>query len=274
VVLMDDPGQVTKTTGTPSELYVYVGQKRNAGTDIERAGLVGGALYGVQVHFEGAVEVEESDVFGWGRGPGIARSARVALVPFGDVASLTGQELQARAQAAQVTRFRRFEDGTWDPRAAQRNDFYCATTASSDSRSRLWRLRFDDVERPEQGGTLEMLLTGDEGQQMFDNVGMDGHGRLLLQEDPGAVPRLAKIWLYDTTTGRFTAIAEHDPAVFSAGSVEFLTENEESSGIIDAEEVLGRGWFLLDVQTHVPVGGGLGSGGQLLALWLDPSFTP
>jgi hypothetical protein len=28
----------------------------------------------------------------------------------------------------------------------------------------------------------------------------------------------------------------------------FLTQDEESSGIIDAEEILGRGWFLLDVQ--------------------------
>jgi hypothetical protein len=28
----------------------------------------------------------------------------------------------------------------------------------------------------------------------------------------------------------------------------FLTQDEESSGIIDAEEILGPGWFLLDVQ--------------------------
>jgi hypothetical protein len=34
---------------TPGQVYVYAGQKRTAGSPIEKAGLVGGALYGIKV---------------------------------------------------------------------------------------------------------------------------------------------------------------------------------------------------------------------------------
>jgi len=43
-------------------------------------------------------------------------------------------------------------------------------------------------------------------------------------------------------------VAQHDPLRFLTGAPLFLTQDEESSGIIDATSILGPGWFLLDVQ--------------------------
>lgn len=42
--------------------------------------------------------------------------------------------------------------------------------------------------------------------------------------------------------------------------------SEESSGIIDAADVIGPGWFLLDVRAYYPNGPVLVEGGQLVAL--------
>ena len=45
-------------------------------------------------------------------------------------------------------------------------------------------------------------------------------------------------------------IAMHDPVRFASGAPDFLTNDEESPGIIPAFDILGPGWFLLDVQAH------------------------
>jgi hypothetical protein len=58
-----------------------------------------------------------------------------------------------------------------------------------------------------------------------------------------------------------------------AGTPGFLTIDEESSGIIDAEDLLGPGWFLFDVQAHYSIAGALVQGGQLLALY-NPDSDP
>lgn len=67
-------------------------------------------------------------------------------------------------------------------------------------------------------------------------------------------------------------LAQHDPARFGDIGIPAaapFTTNEESSGIVDAQDVLGPGWFLLTVQAHYPLIGTLVEGGQLLALY-DP----
>src|SRR5262249_44347647 len=116
----------------------------------------------------------------------------------------------------------------------------------------------------------------------------DRHGRLLLQEDTGNNPWVSKIWLYGLDTGSLTEIAHHDPMLFDPNALgpgkpasTFITQDEESSGIIDAEDVLGQGWFLLDVQNHFALKAqnpqiadpfGLVEGGQLLAMYVDPAI--
>ena len=45
-------------------------------------------------------------------------------------------------------------------------------------------------------------------------------------------------------------LARFDPDRFGADSANLITVDEESSGIIDAEQVIGPGWFLFDAQVH------------------------
>jgi len=200
----------------------------------------------------------------------------------GDVTDWSGVELQEADDAAGVTAFLRPEDGAWDP--SNPNDFYFVTTDrfdpnkavldANDGRSRLWRLRFDNAKDPAAGGDLDLLLDGTEAQQMFDNLTMDRYGHVYMQEDPGGQAHLARIWRYDVATDTATIIAQHDPARYTPGLPGFKTTDEESSGIIDASEILGPGWFLFDVQSHNALADPeLVQDGQLLALY-DPASDP
>jgi hypothetical protein len=144
------------------------------------------------------------------------------------------------------------------------------TTGAITLNSRLWHLHFDDLDDPEDGGTIEILLNATKGR-MFDNITIDRRGRLLLQEDTGNDPWVSKIWMYGIDRRSFVELAHHDQALFqpdfSPGT--FLTQDEESSGIIDAEDVLGPGWFLFDVQVHkVSADPELVEGGQLVSLFV------
>jgi hypothetical protein len=118
-----------------------------------------------------------------------------------------------------------------------------------------------------------MLLDGTEGMHSLDNMTIDRLGHVLLQEDPGNNAYLSKLWQYDIASDTLKLLAEHDPARFTVGGASFLTTDEESSGIIDASDILGRGWFLMTVQAHYPNGLELVEGGQLLAMY-NPDSDP
>jgi hypothetical protein len=221
---------------------------------------------------------EESNEFGLGTATsGFVGSGRFSLHNFGDVSSMDALAIETASIAAGVTRFQRPEDGAWDPRNRNRDDFYFVTTASLTLNCRLWRLRFDDVEDPEQGGTIEILLKGNEGHGMLDNVTIDRRGRIVMDEDPGNAARVSKVWVYQIATGEFFEVAHHNPAFFdpaNTGTPAFITQDEETSGIIDAAHILGPGWFLLDVQAHkTSTDTELVEGGQLLALFIDPDLA-
>jgi hypothetical protein len=219
---------------TPGQVYVYVGRKEKTGDEIEKAGLHGGLLYGVKV--EGFLV--EDDPAAPTRGPGIPSGKRFTLHEFGDVRSKTGAELQTKSEAARVTEFLRPEDGSWDTRRP--NIYYFVTTdrfrtSAVDARSRLYRLTFDDVRNPERGGKIDMLLDGTERHQMLDNITVDGDGNLILQEDPGNQPYLAKIWKFYPRSKALVEIAVHDPARFAPPN-----QDEESSGVIEITGLLRR----------------------------------
>ena len=278
VALLDDSSINTApliTSSVPSEVYFYIGRKKKHGHPIVAAGLTNGNFYGVKVSVEGNPVTEESNDFGLGiAATGFVGKGRFSLQDMGDVSDLTAVQIEELSFAARVTRLQRVEDGAWDP--ARRNDFYFVTTASLTANCRLWRLRFDDIERPEKGGTIEILLKGNEGQGMLDNVTIDHRGRILMDEDPGGDDRVAKIWLYDISSGSFIQVGEHNPKFFEPtilNNSAFLTNDEESSGIIDAEHILGEGWFLLDVQAHkTNPDPELVEFGQLLAMYVDPEI--
>lgn len=289
------PGGPSSCKRPPSELFVYVGTKQEAGNTIERAGLTNGSLYGLRVTVNGAGVVGErkDSVFGSQGTPAIT-SARFELVDLGDVSGKTGVEIQDDAIAESVTQFMRIEDGAWDPRPGKERDYYFVTTGSLAASaekwrpSRLWRLRFDDITRPETGGMIEMLLgnrfyegaatepDADPGYQMLDNITIDGLGRIVLEEDVGANDRLGRIYVYGIDSGKLVEVARHNPKFFGGTATTnptFLTNDEESSGVIDASHVLGMGWFLMTVQNHKPTSDPeLVQGGQLLGLSIDPAI--
>ena len=275
VVALDDGNLSTAgiAANFPSEVYVYVGTKTRRGHPVEQAGLTHGELYGLTISVDGRPVTEESDTFGLGTAAsGYVGAGRFGLVNLGDVSSFNALQLEQASINAGVARLQRCEDGAWDPR--RRNDFYFVTTGSLTNNSRLWRLRFDDIERPDRGGRIEILLRGDEGHSMLDNVTIDRLGRVLMDEDPGNAPRVSKIWLYSIATRQMVQVAAHNPKFFdptNASTPGFITQDEESSGIIDAAEVLGEGWFLFDVQAHkISTDVELVEGGQLLAMFVDP----
>ncbi|MDX2131863.1 MAG: hypothetical protein SFY69_07415 [Planctomycetota bacterium] len=250
-------------------MYMYVGQKQAAGNDIERAGLTNGNLYGVQVT---GISAEP-------RATGA--SGRFSLFNHGDVSNRTGASLQSESVANGVTDFLRPEDGQFDPRPGKQNDFYFVTTDRYDNtstggttvgRSRLYRMRFDDITNPTGGGEVTELLSTAAGPQMMDNMTVDKFGRIIIQEDIGGQDALSKIWMYDINSGSFLQIAQHDPARFTPGEPGFLTRDEESSGVIDASDILGDGWYLINVQAHYGIPGELVEGGQLLAMYIDPTI--
>ena len=90
-------------------------------------------------------------------------------------------------------------------------------------------------------------------------------------EDVGNNAHLGKVWQYDPASDSLTQIAVHDPARFLTGGTHFLTQDEESSGVIDVTDILGNAGehaYLLDVQAHYTAGvpADQVEGGQLLLI--------
>jgi hypothetical protein len=157
VVLLDDSSINTApviTNSVPSEVYFYIGRKRKNGHPIVAAGLTNGNFYGMKVSVDGNPVTEERNVFGLGAAAtGFVSKGRFSLHDMGDVSDLTAVQIEGLSIEAGVTRLQRVEDGAWDPK--RKKDFYFVTTASLTANCRLWRLRFDDIERPERGGAIE-----------------------------------------------------------------------------------------------------------------------
>jgi hypothetical protein len=256
----------TDDSGELGQVYVYVGDKRSAGNPVERAGLTGGTLFGVKVN--GFVREDQTP-------SGFTFPATFTGYSLGNVSNLTGAQLNTASNAADITRFSRPEDGVWD--AKNPNDFYFATTATFGGNSRLWQLHFADPTDPAQGGTISMLLEGDETggtterYHQLDNITANGRGQLILQEDPGNRAYLARVWRYDPANDELEPLAQADPRRFAPPTPDPFTQEEESSGVIDVSEILGEGWYLLDVQAHYALTDPeLFQGGQLLAMHIPP----
>ena len=244
--------------GDNGQLRVYVGQKQAEGSPVERAGLTNGTL-----HVIDAVDPAVTTDTGW-RATYPTRTPHPVTVNEVDW-NQSGAAQNAEA-AARGLSLNRIEDGAFDPRNP--NDFYFVTTEGGDttpapgvgSPSRdgggVWRLRFADVNDPSQGITLELLLDGSETPYLNkpDNIDIDEHGHLLIQEDPGVNAHLARIVAYRIEDGARGVVAEFDPERFSVGGSDFMTIDEESSGILDTEHLFGKKSFLLDAQVHTSDG--------------------
>jgi Bacterial protein of unknown function (DUF839) len=244
-------GQEDAATG---QIWAYSGTKRASGAPADRAGLTDGTLSVIDT-----VDETISTDAGFR-----ARFGKGTPVPV-DLSQVDWDQNGARQNdeaAADGLTLNRIEDGSWDP--SHPNDFYLLTTegqtgapsptgATGRDGGGLWRLRYEDIERPELGGTLTLLLDGSERPFLNkpDNMDIDTHGNLLIQEDPGGNDSVARIVGYRIADGALGVIAQFDPAIFAPGATDpKSTTDEESSGIIDAKDLFGNGTFMFDAQVH------------------------
>ena len=203
------------------QVYMYVGEKRAAGNPVEQAGMMGGYLYAVKVD-----------------------GKRFGFANLGDVSAMSGDELEKAGQKAGVANFMRPEDGAWDVNNS--NVFYFATTDKIDGTSQLFQLTFDDINKPENGGAIKVVLNArDIGAQMFDNITVAGDGKVLVEEDPGDNAHMAAIWNFDPQTGKAEKVLRVAPEAFlDKNSPAFVTQDEENSGIIEITDLVRKApWF-------------------------------
>jgi len=250
--------------GTNGQVYIYIGQKQAAGTEIEQAGLTNGDFYGIKVSGI-ADETNGSPVNG--------TFTLQEIGVGGDVSNMTGAQIDAESEAEGVTSFLRPEDSAWDP--DHPNTLYFTTTNSFTGNSRLYKATFTDITNPALGGTIEAVLDGTEGQRMFDNITV-ADGKVILQEDPGNQSYIAKVWEYDIATDTLSQVGTFDPAQFTPGAADFITQDEESSGVLDVTALLGDSdtrAYILDAQVHRATGDpATVEQGQLMVMYVDDPF--
>lgn len=240
--------------GLTSQLWAYVGSKIAAGSATTRAGLNNGRSNVVKLA-DGNPTTNTDAGFR-------ATYAKGTPVPFSlsDVEwNQSGADQNAQA-AAQGLNLNRIEDGAFDPNSP--NDYYFVTTdggagvGNDGGGGGLWKLSYTDINQPNLGGILTLLLDGSESVHLNkpDNIDIDTAGNLLIQEDPGDSAAVSRIVAYRISDGATGDVAQFDQNLFNPASPNLITQDEESSGIIDASDTFGQGAFLFDAQVHTAAG--------------------
>jgi hypothetical protein len=253
-------------SATDSQLYVYAGKKQSTGTAIDKAGLTNGDL-----HVMNIPSTKNDNLFR----STVGKNKKVAA-EFVKVNWDTTTPAFAKESREKGTSMARVEDGHWDP--TNPNVFYFVTTESnkdpiatapnpatptvSRDGGALWRLTFKDAQNPAAGAEIEMLLNGGESVYMSkpDNITVTEDGKyVLIQEDPGNNSLLARVIAYRVSDSKLAVVAQFDANQFLKTGSEFITEDEESSGIIDVTNLLAKAgdsksYFFFNAQIHNSAG--------------------
>ena len=232
---------------TDSQLWMYAGKKTKTGTWFEKAGLTNGKSYVLAATAEAPVANDNEIRTKYGKNVPFA----VTFAAVNTNATGKAQNIEANQKGIELARV---EDGHFDPKNP--NDFYFVTTESnkdpkataanpatptvSRDGGALWRLRFKDVAKPMGGATLELLLDGSESIYMSkpDNMTVDSLGNILIQEDPGNNAHVARIVSYRISDGKVGTVAQFKSEYFTSTGASFITQDEESSGIIEVSNEL------------------------------------
>ena len=253
--------------GGANRVFMYLGTKLATGNVAEKAGLLNGVGYGMQVQVDSVNFSTENRTLCFATSGAPRYSATFTFAAAGTAAGTT---------------FLRPEDGAWDP--SNPADYYFVTTDRVDNiedggtqgaNSRLFRLHFSDVNNPLAGGTIDALLDGTDIMNMGDNLcvfnDIQGGTRVIIQEDTGNSTHNGKTLLYTVATDTLEIILESDRSRF--GDIQGVpatapfNQDEESSGVIDARDTLGLGWFIGNMQAHYAQPGELVEGGQIYAFY-------
>jgi hypothetical protein len=252
-------------SATDSQLYMYLGKKQNTGTSVDKAGLTNGDLYVLNVPTAATDNIFRTT---------IAKSTPTAAT-FKKIEWNTDVASFHKGARDNGTTFARVEDGQWDPKNP--NVFYFVTTESNKDPiatapnpatpnvtrdgGALWRLTFKDAQNPLEGSNLEMLLNGGESIQMSkpDNITVTDNGVVVIQEDPGGNDHVARVVAYRISDGKLATLAKFDSKYFTATGSKYMTNDEESSGVIDVTSMLAKPgdtntYLMLNAQIHVKGG--------------------
>lgn len=194
------------------------------------------------------------------------------FVPIPQAENDDSTELKAAATARRAFRFARLEDAA----AAQQRPgrAYFVDTGKAGENNLAGALYQMDVDPSDPTkASLKLLLDADAGDNLRtpDNIDTSAHS-VVIQEDGNQ----NRVLVYDIDTGTIRVVARTP-----------VGTNWESSGVINAQTLLGHGWWLMDVQAHsgrAPQPGafyhpdgqpisntGVGEDGQLLAVYIPNS---
>jgi hypothetical protein len=253
--------------------------------------------------FNGAIRGTEGDLHVFVPNPGEEQSNAAVTtktqVVHGHWEKITQAEnasstsLKAAATAKGAFKFDRLEDGA--PVLGKESRVYIADTGKPPPtlRGRIYQFDFNRRD-PAGNATMRMVLNGDGtppngGDDIYNPDNMDASERvLMIQEDresafrgPAFSGGYARVMEYRFSDGRLRSVARVNTPPGSPPNPEncagCLPGTWESSGIIHAGDVLGKDWWLLDVQGHnsnvpqpgpslVPNSSPTGENGQLLAV--------
>jgi Bacterial protein of unknown function (DUF839) len=242
--------------------------------------------------FAGAVSGTQGDLYVW-KADEDAKTGNATVVKGESVPghfvridqskNLNSMTLKTEANARGAFQFDRLEDVA--VHRGRETRVYIADTGKPPvtARGRIYQFDFD--RRDPTKATLKMILNADppDNDNFANPDNMDASERVLVfQEDREALFRgdYSYVLTYRFPSGPLTRVARVDP------TPPILPGAWESSGVIDARHVLGRDWWLLDVQTHgqftsqpgaappgvqPPPNTGNGEDGQLLAIKIPGS---
>lgn len=266
VVVMPHTGPKTVILATEdgpsapdSQLWMYVGTKRpGASSVLRRNGLDNGKLY----VFKADGHVNEGD-FQNGSTSG-------EWIEIPNAESMTDAQLEAAADAVGAFGFIRIEDAAGGQ--AQPGQAHFVTTGSSYSTGgapfnelgRIYRLDFSTSD-PTSASDLSVIVNADDviadgGDTAIspDNIAISSR-YLMVQEDGTSESRAVmaskgrdgSIWRYDLTDDYAASrVAELDPP--GRDGVPIGPGVWETTGIIDAGQLLGPDTWLFNVQAHAP----------------------
>jgi hypothetical protein len=254
--------------GTASYLYAYIAD------DFDRA------LRGR----DGSLYVWKADNPAKNQNSAVAKDESIPghFVPLSQAENADSTTLKAAAVAHDAFRFDRLEDIAVRPDIKGRT--YIADTGKAPAgqptaRGRVYQ--FDINPRNPLRATLKMILNGDapDSDDIVNPDNMDASSRVLvIQEDRESAfrsqPGRVLVYRFSSKTLRPVAAVTRPTGA--------TTFEWESSGVINAGHLLGRNWWLLDVQAHdvrnAPQPGptlapdsAVGEDGQLLAIRIPNS---